>query len=215
MSDANCNEMKRKIVDLVDEIYTSENEDTMNKVSSILFDIASTNLYFSKIYADLYADLINRFPSMRTVFEKSIHDYIELFDVIEFVDPAKDYDEFCRINKNNEKRKALSSFFVNLMKQNIIEKNTIIGLLRNLTAQLYNYISQENKKNEVDELTENIAILYEKQLFEGMDDDDFDYEEIDGYTIPEIIEKIANSKTKNYNSLTNKAVFKFMDLLEK
>lgn len=215
MSDANFNEMKSKIVELVDEIYTCENEDTMNKVSSILFDIASSNLYYSKIYADLYSELMNHFPSMRNVFEKSIHNYMALFDVIEYVDPAKDYDAFCRINKNNEKRKALSSFFVNLMKQNIIESNTIIGLLRNLLAQLYKYISQENKKNEVDELTENIAILYIKSLFEGKDEDDFDYDEIDGYTIPEMIEKMATSKVKDYVSITNKSIFKFMDLLEK
>lgn len=215
MSDANCNEMKQKIVDLVDEIYTTENVDDMNKVSSILFDIASTNLYYSKIYADLYAELMNRFPSMKTVFDKSIHNYMALFDNIEYVDPAKDYDAFCKINKTNEKRKSLSAFFVNLMKQRIVENNTIIELLRNLLAQFYKYISQENKRNEVDELTENIAILYDKQLFEGKDEDDFDYEEIDGYTIPEMIEKIATSKVKDYASLTNKSVFKFMDLLEK
>jgi hypothetical protein len=84
-----------------------------------------------------------------------------------------------------------------------------------LLVQMYKYISQENKKNEVDELGENIAILYDKQMFEGKDEDDFDYDEIDGYTIPEIIKKIATSKVKDYASLTNKSVFKFMDLLEK
>ena len=30
----------------------------------------------------------------------------------------------------------------------------------------------------------------------------------------EIIEKIANSKVKDYKSLTNKSLFKFMDLIE-
>ena len=33
-------------------------------------------------------------------------------------------------------------------------------------------------------------------------------------SISEIIEKIANSKPKDYLSLTNKTIFKFMDMIE-
>jgi hypothetical protein len=39
-------------------------------------------------------------------------------------------------------------------------------------------------------------------------------EQIDGLTINEVIEKIAKSKVKDYKSLTNKALFKFMDLID-
>jgi hypothetical protein len=70
-------------------------------------------------------------------------------------------------------------------------------------------ISLDNKKNEVDELTENIALLYKKDLYDAVK-----YEPIDGMTIPELISKLACSKVKDYKSLTNKAVFKFMDLIE-
>jgi len=77
---------------------------------------------------------------------------------------------------------------------------------------VYNFISLENKKNEVEELTETIAILYKKQLYEN--DKAENYEKIEGFTISEIIEKIANSKVKDYKSLTNKALFKFMDLID-
>ena len=37
---------------------------------------------------------------------------------------------------------------------------------------------------------------------------------INGFSINEIIEKIANSKVKDYKSLTNKTLFKFMDLID-
>ena len=77
-------------------------------------------------------------------------------------------------------------------------------------SKIYIYINQDNKKNEVDELTENIAILYKKELFSG----EIDYELIDGMTISEIIENLAHSKSKNYLSLSNKSIFKFMDLIE-
>lgn len=77
-------------------------------------------------------------------------------------------------------------------------------------SKIYLYINQDNKKNEVDELTENIAILYKKELFNG----EVEYELIDDMSISEIIEKLAHSKSKNYLSLSNKSIFKFMDLIE-
>ena len=85
-------------------------------------------------------------------------------------------------------------------------------ITRNLLDQIYRYISIDDKKNEVDELIETIAILYKKDIYD--DDEGDDYEQIDGLTINEVIEKIAKSKVKDYKSLTNKALFKFMDLIE-
>ena len=94
----------------------------------------------------------------------------------------------------------------------IIEKAQIMVITRNLLEQIYRYISIEDKKNEVDELIETIAILYKKDIYD--DDEGEYYEQIDGLTINEVIEKIAKSKVKDYKSLTNKALFKFMDLID-
>jgi len=94
----------------------------------------------------------------------------------------------------------------------VISKVEIMSITRNLLAKVYEYISLENKKNEVEELTETVALLYKKDLYK--DDEAEDYERIEGYTISEIINKIANSKVKDYKSLTNKALFKFMDLID-
>ena len=81
-----------------------------------------------------------------------------------------------------------------------------------MLAQLYTFISVDDKKNEVDELTETIAILYKKELY--AEDDGDDYLPIEGNTISEVVEKIAKSKVKDYKSLTNKSLFKFMDLID-
>ena len=85
-------------------------------------------------------------------------------------------------------------------------------ITRSLLAQVYAFISEDDKKNEVDELTETIAILYKKELYENDDGDN--YQLIEGFTISEVIEKIANSKAKDYKSLTNKTIFKLMDLID-
>jgi hypothetical protein len=98
------------------------------------------------------------------------------------------------------------------MKNEVIDKETIIQITRNLMALIYEFISTENKKNEVDELSENVAILFNKELYQ--DDGAECYDEIDGFTITEVIEKIAKSKVKDYKSLTNKTLFKFMDMID-
>ena len=204
MTDKNYIDIRNKIIDVIDTIETEE----MSKVSVTIFEIASNNRFFSKIYADLYSDLMNKHDSMKQVFEESLGKFVTLFDTIEYVDSIVDYDKFCKINKDNEKRKALSAFFVNLMHNNIIQKEEIVSITSNLLTQLYTFISEENKKNEVDELTENIAILYNPSLYSDVD-------LVDGVTITDMAMRLSKSKVKDYKSLTNKTVFKFMDLVEK
>ena len=211
ITDKNYKETANNIIMVIEKMIENNiTNDEMMKVSSTIFDIASTNRFYSKIYAELYSVLIKKYEIMRETFEKSLNTFIELFNVIEYIDPSVDYNSFCRINKNNEKRKSLASFFMNLMDNKIIEKEQIILITRNLLNQLYNYISEENKKNEVDELGENVSLLYRKELFTS----NYDYEKIDGFTILEMIEKLAHSKVKDYKSLTNKTIFKFMDMIE-
>lgn len=212
MTDKNYNEMCSKIIEIIQKLVIENNQTDLGKIGANIFDIASSNRYYSKIYAELYAELSSKFDFIKSKYQENLVKFTELFNNIEYVDPNENYDRFCEINKINEKRKSLASFYINLMYCGIISKDEIMNITRNLLSNIYQFISLENKKNEVEELTEIIAILYKKDLYE--DDDGDDYEQIEGYTINEIIEKIANSKVKDYKSLTNKALFKFMDLID-
>ena len=210
ITDKNYTENKDKII----AIMTENNEyDELFKIGTTIFEIASNNKFYSKIYADLYTEIMSKFEIMNEIFEKSISEFLELFNVIQYVDPKVDYNLFCKINVDNEKRQSLSLFFVNLMINGVIKKGRILNIIKNLLTQVKTFISKENKKNEVDELTENISILYKKDLF---DDDDFDDSEleINGTKINDFIDVLANSKIKNYLSFTNKSLFKFMDMVE-
>jgi hypothetical protein len=213
MTDKNYLDIRNKAIDIIDKLVeeniTAEN---MIRLSATIFEIASTNRFYSKIYADLYSDLAEKYEMMKSTFEQNLKEFIGLFNTIEYVDPNINYDRFCEINKTNEKRKSLAAFYLNLMNNGIISKDTIMSITRNLLAQMYTFISIDDKKNEVDELSETIAILYNKEMYN--DDDGDDYPMIEGFTISEIIEKIANSKVKDYKSLTNKSLFKFMDLID-
>lgn len=214
LTDKNYSDMLNKIVEVVDKMLLTNSETNLIVIGENIFDIASSNRYYSKIYADLYGDLSSKFHFIKEQYAQNLNKFTDLFNNIECVESHVNYDRFCEINKINEKRKSLATFYVNLMNNNIVSKNEIVNITRSLLAKVFEFISIENKKNEVEELTETIAILYKKELYENEDDQDVKYELIDGYTISEIINKIANSKVKDFKSLTNKALFKFMDLID-
>lgn len=211
MTDKNFTELKNKIIELLDTLMEDDNtgNQDITKIGETIFEIASNNRFYSKLYADLYSELINKYEIMRKLFENSLNTYIELFNNIEYVDANENYDKFCKINKINESRKSISAFFINLMLNSIISREVINNLIVSLFKQIYTFISIENKKNEVDEIVENIAVLYRKEVI-----NEFNTEVVDNMNVVEIISKLANSKSKNYQSLSSKSIFKFMDMVE-
>jgi hypothetical protein len=211
LTDKNFMELKNKIIEILDALMEDdsvENEE-ITKIGETIFEIASNNRFYSKVYADLYSELINKYDIMRTLFENSLNTFMELFNNIEYVDANENYDKFCKINKINENRKSISAFFINLMLNSIISREVINNLIVSLFKQIYTFINIENKKNEVDEIVENIAILYRKDII-----NEFNTNIVDDMNITELITKLANSKSKNYQSLSSKCIFKFMDLLD-
>jgi len=213
MTDKNYDEMKNKILELLCNIKTNypENEsEVIFQMGENIFNIASNNRFYSKIYADLYSELIYVYQPMRDICEVSFSKFMDLFHTIEFVNSAEDYEKFCLINKDNEKRKALSCFFVNLMINGIVTKKQIMGLVIQLLNTFDSFIYQENKVNEVNEISENISFLLKKECFT---EEDYDVLE-NGMGILKYIELIANSKSKNFKSLSTKSIFKFMDMVD-
>ena len=212
LTDINYIDMRDKIIILLDEIHQTEdpNNRGMIKICTTLFDIASNNRFYSKIYADLYADLYGKYKEVQVMFENNIQTYLPLFDTICFVDPNENYDLFCKNNKNNEKRKALSAFFINLMNNGIIPKSKIQELTYTLFLQIHEFLPLATKKNEVDELTENIILLYKPSLFKTNLASQVPYK-INNMSIPEYMEFLSKIKPANYPGLSSKSMFKYMD----
>ena len=146
---------------------------------------------------------------MKQTLDDSFHSFLELFINIEYVDPDVNYDEFCRINKVNEKRKALSAFFINLSANNLLSHDKLVDLTHNMILRVIEYIPMTDKKAHVDEYTENIAILFNRGEYAKITD-----KLIDGKTIMETIQMLATSKPKTYPGLSSKCIFKYMDLID-
>ena len=153
--------------------------------------------------------LFEKYEIMNTIFETTLDGFLKIFDNIERVVSEEDYDKFCKINLDNERRKSLSSFFVNLTANKIITEDKLIELTVILIKKVLDFINTDGMKSEVDEIMENIAILYNKELFARYKNDIQD-----GKSFVQIIEMLARSKAKTYVSLSNKTIFKCMDMVE-
>jgi hypothetical protein len=219
LSDKTFLDIRDNIMTKMDEIISSEdfNKDVADKISESIYDISTSNKFFSKIYADLYTALANKYVFMKELFFRKYENFKNEFKNIVFVDPNVNYDLFCDANKQNDKRKANTQFFVNLSINGFVSKASIVTLLKELLETINSMINQTDKKNEVDEITEHIAILYKKDIIEAvlgdaqLDEEDY---EVDGDTIIETITTLAKSKAKDFKSLSNKSIFKYMDLIE-
>lgn len=209
MSEKNYAAQSMNILEILNQLIekSASNED-MLKVGNAIFEIASNNRFYSKLYADLYTDLIQKYEIMKTVFENSFNVFLEIFNNIEHANSEEDYNDFCRVNKDNERRKSLSSFFVNLRINGVITKERLIEITCNLMTQVVDFIKEENKKSEVDEMVENIVILYNKSWFESIENIICDE------PFMSVVKRLAHSKSKTYPSLSNKSIFKFMDMIE-
>ena len=174
-------------------------ESVFKEVISLLFTIASTNRFFSNLYAKLYTKLKGDFPCLKEYFDNILEGYIELFKNIESCNPDKDYNKFCEINKQNEHRRSITAFIVNCMKTNELKVNVIIDLLFYLQGLITNSDSDTMK---IEEITENFFIIISIGLDKIVLSDEWG--EIYGYIQ-------QNSANKNFN---NKIRFRFMDLLD-
>lgn len=211
ITDRTFEEMKTNIIGIIDKLFEEDSikDSEIMRISSYLFDFASTNRYFSKLYADLYTELVNKYECMKPTLDANFHSFLKMFVDIEYVDPDVNYDEFCKINKINEKRKSLSTFFVNLCANQLLTHDKLVDLAHVMLQRVVQYVSMPDKKAHVDEYTENIAILFNKDEYALVTD-----KLIDGKTITEIITMLATSKPKTYPSLSSKCIFKYMDLID-
>jgi hypothetical protein len=211
--------IKEQIMEVLREIIELEPDTDILRetIGNIMFDIVLSNKTLLRLYAELYTDLIGNYSWLRESIDNNFIKYIDLFKDMRYFDPDTDYDKFCDMNVINEKRKLTSQLFIYLALNSCLSKTSMYEYLVVLLKMMSEYIHQPNKKFEVDEITENIAILFNKDIIRSVEDSD-DYDEdayiIDGLSIMELITVFAKSKAKDFKSLSNKAIFKCMDLVE-
>lgn len=206
LTETNYQEMRDKIVAALTKILKSEPEESdLMKVGVSIFEIGCLNKFWAKLYAQLYKDLIGTFPIMNSIYKKNFESFLSLFDVIRFISAEEDYDKFCEVNKENEKRRSISSFFVHLMKNNVLSQDKIMNIINILKSKFQICIEEDNMRNEVNEIGANLCILIRegRDTLKGNDD---------WPAVEKFVDDVSDMKHKDHISLTSKVVFMFMDL---
>jgi len=217
LTDKTFLDMREKIIEKINSVcsISFEKEDIV-KVGTMLYEMCSTNKFYSKIFADLFAELASMYDWLHTIFKENYANIMQQYNDIKYVDSEKDYDGFCEMNKTNERRKAITTFYFNLALNGFISKEGVVKILKDILTSIMNMINTPDNKNEVDELTEIVGILFNKELVDEVDDDASnpeDYYVLDK-SIIDTVSSLTQKKAKDYPSLSNKAIFKYMDLVE-
>jgi hypothetical protein len=167
-------------------------EENITKIANSIFNTASSNIFYSALYSKIFKELMNYHEVFKCVFEKSFSEFVGLFKKIDYIDPSVDYNKFCENTKTNDKRRAMSTFIVNLMAEGVLHPDKVV-----------------DKTNELEELNENIFILVTngKDVLSS-------HEEWERIVSKIKFLSVLKVKMKEYPSVNNKLIFKNMDILE-
>lgn len=210
ISSKNYESYKNTIIsDITLFMENNTNEDDHKRIVKIIFDIVSSNKFYSVIYADLYKELIKQFSIFNDELLNFISSFKSNFHNINYIDPNIDYDGFCNYTKQNDNRKAIVTFICNMVKNEMLAIGIIIDIIIYLQDLMLIYIKEKNRTNEVEEITENIFIFITQcyKLFDSLNCEEW-------LIIKNNILVFSTMKIKDNISLTNRSIFKHLDILD-
>ena len=207
LTNDNYTEISYEIKLVIKEVVDQNEDDYLSKIGVSIFEIGSANKFLSNVYVKLYKELIDTYPIMKNVCMSNFNSFNTLFETFDYCEASEDYDKFCDIMKNNEKRKALSKFMMICVEYEIIESENMEKIMLDFLKKINKYIDDKDKENAVDEIAANLVIMIQSSLvsFRAMNSSDKIFKDI---------EILSNYNVKNYPGLSNKTVFKFLDMVE-
>lgn len=210
MSNKNYDIQRNAILELLNNISTDN--DDLQKIATAIFDIASTNKFYSEMYAKIYKGLMDIYPVFQTILNDFLLQFLSTVSDLKYVDPNIDYDAFCNYNKLNDKKKATAVFIIHMMKQTAILPKNVLDILHHLILKLETCMNTDNQLNEVEEMTELVNLF----ILEGfsflsvsfVEKEDQDLWQTDLLKIREF----SQLKMKEKKSLSSRVIFKYMDI---
>ena len=133
--------------------------ENMEKTKKLITNVCCSSKNFSNLFAIIYKKLSDNYDLFSDGINEIMQDYKNSILTIEYIDPEKDYDEYCKYNKKNDIRKTTSLFILNLMKVSLITKEEFLDLILYLQRLVEEYSIMDDKKNEIEEIIENLYIL--------------------------------------------------------
>lgn len=213
ISVANYEKQKNAVIGFVNGYFNGPdaqvNDQDTGRISKAIFDIASTNKFYSEIYAKLYNELIEVAPVFRTLLDDFVAGFTNMSGSPIYVDPGVDYDGFCVYSKACDIRKSTSTFLVNCLKNGLILPEQIANILCEFVDYVESNIQDESFVKLVEEVIENVFIIATSCQSELKT-----AEKWNNYVLP-TVSKFAAHKNDGLKGLSSRAAFKCMDIIAK
>lgn len=202
-------DMYTKITNILDQIIHPEAiPENMDRLATTVYQLSSLNKFYSVLFADMYVHLIDGYPVLRDAFDKQVNKFCDLsmYDTMAINTEETNYEDMCKNNKTNDGLRAETLFLTNvLIKLNQIEraKQPIYGLLNRIGESK----EDSTAKDKNAEFIEHVFLIYKAMYVAELID-----KEKEG--VYSNIQMIANYKARENPGLTNKLVFKCMEMIE-
>ncbi len=203
ISQSNYDKLKVELFELIEPIVEIND---IYKITQTIFNIASSNMFYSVLFSKLYTELISKNREFYNVTQEHFDTYLNDLNKIEYVSPSVNYDEYCIYTKKMDKMKSLLTFFINLMKVNNFNIDNIIELCVILLTKVKETISNIEFRDKNEEFFNCIYII----IKECSDFLSFHYHL---ETIHTLVSDIKNITTNN-QEISLKIKFKCEDILE-
>ena len=208
--------VKDNIIEILENVLDEKvmDENTQNNIdvlSSTIFKTASSNRFYSEVYAHLYKDLMLKYQNdyFKSYLLVAVEKYIDEFNNLSSTNYSiadDDYDALCELNKRVEEKKSFTAFITNLYKNGAMSDNKFALIVNNIVSNIQKYCSQEDTLLCIEQLVDNLSILVAEIK-----------DEMGGAKWGELsnfIEEMSESSKGDFATMSNKVIFKFMDMKE-
>lgn len=203
----NYDEQKDKILECVQKIVNMDDDDKHDRLMDRFYMSIINNQRYSRSYSKIYLNMIDIFLVLEDYQSMFIDRYNNILNDLEYIDPDKDYDGYCRVNKINLQRKCLLCFIISCVENEIYSFNELLQIINNLFDILNKNIKNNELLNINEEIVENIftALQQGKELI---------LNEVCKYDIMERIKYYSSLSIKDNSGFSSRMKFKMMDIID-
>ena len=148
--------LKKEIMDIVRAV---EKKEDMDKISHTIFNIASSNLFYSVLFSNLYSELVSINKIFYDIYQEHYEIYFADLSRLTYVDPNLDYDRYCDYVKEIDRLDSNLTFFIQLMKKNIGNMDQVADLCTLIETKIVGLLEEEGK-DLCEKMLSSVAIIF-------------------------------------------------------